>query len=123
MSTTLRFGPHDPDEALLRDLNAPPPPADAREALAYWNARREQLPWHRFAARREARAMTGVWSERLREAEIAALGGGLLGRARRALLMPRPRVGVLVRRALLAATALSLALGAALVALVHALFG
>jgi hypothetical protein len=123
MSTALRFGPDDPDEALLRDLHAPPPLADAREALAYWAGREAQLPWHRFAARREARAMTGVWRERVREAEIAALGGGLLGRARRALLQPRPRVGVLLRRALLAATALSVALGAALVTLVHLITG
>jgi hypothetical protein len=123
MSTTLRFGPQDPDEALLRDLNAPPPLADAREALAYWHAREAQLPWHRRAARREARAMSLAWAERVREAEIAALGGGLLGRLHRALLAPRPRVGVLLRRALLAATALSVALGVTFVALVHLLFG
>jgi hypothetical protein len=29
--------------------------ADARESVAYWSQRHDELPWHRRAARREAR--------------------------------------------------------------------
>ena len=123
MSSALRLSPGDPDAELLRELTSPPPAAEAREAVRYWSGREAALPWHRRAARREAREMTRVWQERLRRAELAALGDGPLGRLALWLTRPRPRVGVWLRRALVTAVAASLALTTALVLLVHALFG
>lgn len=123
MSSALRLPPNDPDAQLLRELQSPPPAAEAREALRYWLDREARLPWHRRAARREARAMALAWQERLRRAELAALGDGPLGRLALWLTRPRPRVGTWVRRALVAATAASLALTAMLALALHALFG
>jgi hypothetical protein len=48
--------------------------ADAREAFAYWRARRWQLAWHRRAARREARTMAARWRARLLRAHLERLG-------------------------------------------------
>jgi hypothetical protein len=39
--------------------------AEAREALAYWSQRADRLPWHRRAARREARELAARWRGRL----------------------------------------------------------
>ncbi len=57
-----------------------PSPHDARESLAYWRGRLEDLPRRRRAARREAREMVFAWEARVRRAEIERWGGGLLGR-------------------------------------------
>jgi hypothetical protein len=54
------------------------PPSDslieAREALAYWREREAGLPWHRRAARAEARAMVARWRERLVSAQLDRWG-------------------------------------------------
>jgi hypothetical protein len=39
--------------------------AEAREAHDYWSRRAKQLPWHRRAARREARELAARWRVRL----------------------------------------------------------
>jgi hypothetical protein len=38
---------------------------EAREAFEYWSGRARRLPWHRRAARREAREMAARWRARL----------------------------------------------------------
>jgi hypothetical protein len=38
---------------------------EAREAHAYWSHRASTLPWHRFAAHREARELASRWRVRL----------------------------------------------------------
>jgi hypothetical protein len=80
------------DDALLRDLLAPPPLEDCRASLEFWRARLAGLPHYRRSARREARAMIARWESRLRAAEAAAVPAPLrwarsAGRfARRAVL-------------------------------------
>jgi hypothetical protein len=80
------------DDALLRDLLAPPPLEDCRASLEFWRARLAGLPHYKRSARREARAMIARWESRLRAAEVAALPAPLRwarsagGFARRALL-------------------------------------
>jgi hypothetical protein len=53
--------------------------ADARESLAYWEARARSLPHHAVRRRREARELAARWRRRVAEAERAAYGAGLLG--------------------------------------------
>jgi len=123
-------GDTDPDAALLRELRAAPPLHEAREALAFWEGRLQRLPRRRLAARREARAMAERWRVRVREAELAAWGDGPLAWLRRALLRPRPQVGRMLDRVLIAASALAITLTVCVVglafgvlALLHALVG
>ena len=52
---------------------------DARESLAYWEARARTLPRHAIRRRREAREMTARWQARVAEAERLVYGRGLLG--------------------------------------------
>jgi hypothetical protein len=52
---------------------------DARQSLAYWEARAHTLPRHAVRRRREAREMAARWSARVSEAEQMAYGRGLLG--------------------------------------------
>lgn len=52
---------------------------DAREALAYWEARARRLPRHAVRRRQEARAMAAQWRADVAEAERAAYGRGLMG--------------------------------------------
>ena len=52
---------------------------DARESLAYWEARAHTLPRHAIRRRREAREMTARWQARVAEAERLVYGRGLLG--------------------------------------------
>ena len=52
---------------------------DARESLAYWEARARTLPRHSIRRRREAREMTHRWQARVAEAERIVYGRGLLG--------------------------------------------
>ena len=105
---------------------------DAREALTFWRGRLAQLPWHRRAARREARMMVSRSRARLVSAHLEARGLGplasafppllaVLARSRRdhmrwvwvVLLRRNP----LVRRWLLAAAAIAVASTVALAAL------
>jgi hypothetical protein len=83
---------------------------DARESLAYWEARAHALPRHAIRRRREAREMTARWQARVAEAERLVYGRGLLGAllllaAERRLPQPVRRHGrVVVRRIRQAAT-------------------
>jgi hypothetical protein len=54
---------------------------EARELLAYWERRARALPRWALMRRREARAMTLRWRERVRAAEQERYGRGLLGAA------------------------------------------
>jgi hypothetical protein len=51
---------------------------DAREALAYWRDRHSRLPWHRRAARREAREMVSRSRARIVRAHLDRVGLGSL---------------------------------------------
>src|SRR5215208_1908299 len=78
---------------------------DARESLAYWEARAHTLPRHAIRRRREAREMTARWQSRVAEAERVAYGRGLLGAllllaAERRLPQPVRHRGHLVARRL-----------------------
>jgi hypothetical protein len=70
---------------LAEALLAPRRPADeleeARELLAYWEARARRLPRWAVMRRREAREMAWRWRERVRAAEQARYGRGLVGAA------------------------------------------
>src|SRR5829696_6342567 len=52
---------------------------DARESLAYWEARAHALPRHAIRRRREAREMAARWQARVAEAERMVYGRGLIG--------------------------------------------
>jgi hypothetical protein len=100
---------------------------EAREALEFWSRRTQRLPWYRRAARREARAMTARWRERLVAAHLDRPGLRRLSPVARALLARRPRrVGRTFRRVatVLAVTAtMGLAMFATtIILLVHAVF-
>ena len=78
---------------------------DARESLAYWEARAHTLPLHAIRRRREAREMTARWQARVAEAERLVYGRGLLGAmlllaAERRLPQPVRRHGRVVARRL-----------------------
>ena len=78
---------------------------DARESLAYWEARAHTLPRHAIRRRREAREMTARWQARVAEAERIVYGRGLLGAllllaAERRLPQPVRRHGRVVARRL-----------------------
>jgi hypothetical protein len=65
---------------LLSRLAAPTEPhsttpiSEARSALHYWSQRADALPWHRRAARREARVMIATARARLISAHLRLLG-------------------------------------------------
>jgi hypothetical protein len=96
--------------------------ADARDALAYWEARARSLPHHAVRRRREARELAARWRGRVTDAERAAYGAGVLG----AVLLfaterrlPTPvytRGRVVLRRAAKLATVVCVAVLALLVA-------
>ena len=102
---------------------------DARESLAYWEARARRLPRWAIRRRREARAMAARWHARVGEAERARYGRGLLGAvlllaAEGRLPEPARQVGRRVLRrtaqaALLVAAALTVIVVAGAVALVE----
>jgi hypothetical protein len=54
--------------------------AEAREAHRYWSRRAATLPWHRRAARREARVLAARWRGRLAGAYLDRVGLGSLAR-------------------------------------------
>jgi hypothetical protein len=62
---------------------------EARELLAYWEQRTRRLPRWAVMRRREARAMALRWRERVRAAEQARYGPGLLGAASQVALERR----------------------------------
>lgn len=73
-----------PDDDALAAAIAPPPLSDARESLEFWRGRLAGAPLYRFRRRREAREMVARWEARVRRAEIAVFGGGVVGRLRAA---------------------------------------
>ena len=95
---------------------------DARESLAYWEARAHALPRHAIRRRREAREMTSRWHARVADAERLVYGRGLLGAllllaAERRLPQPVRRQGrVVARRLAQAATVAFVCLVALVVA-------
>jgi hypothetical protein len=84
---------------------------DARDSLAYWEARARRLPRHAIRRRREAREMAARWRLRVAEAERLVYGRGLIGAlvllaAERRLPQPaRDTARVLARRTAQAAVA------------------
>ena len=66
---------------------------DARQSLAYWTRRADELPWHRRAERREARAMISTSRARLIGAHLEHLGLGTLARLLTPFLDTRGRSG------------------------------
>jgi hypothetical protein len=89
---------------------------DARESLAYWEARARRLPRHALRRRREAREMAARWQVRVAEAERAAYGPGLVGALvllvaeRRLPAATRRRARLVARRTVQAAAVLILVL-------------
>src|SRR5579875_1637633 len=69
-----------PERATLGGmLGRDPSLYEARESLAYWEARSRRLPRHALRRRREARDMARRWRGRVVDAERAAYGGGVAG--------------------------------------------
>jgi hypothetical protein len=66
---------------------------EAREALEFWSRRADRLPWHRRAARREAREMTARWRARLVARRLERWRLGWLEGALTPLLDARGRSG------------------------------
>jgi hypothetical protein len=70
----------------LVEVLLPPRPGrdemdEAYELLAYWEGRARRLPRWAVRRRREAREMAGRWRARVRAAEQARYGRGVLGAA------------------------------------------
>jgi hypothetical protein len=90
------------------EAEVPPGPSvtEAREAHAYWRARASRLPWHRFAARAEARNLARRWHARLLRAQLEHWRLGFLAPL---LRVPAESLATLylrrVRRVLVAAAA------------------
>jgi hypothetical protein len=77
-------------EALLVPRGAADELEEARELLAYWEQRARRLPRWALMRRREARAAAWRWRERVRDAERARYGRGLLGAASQLAVERRP---------------------------------
>jgi hypothetical protein len=77
-------------EALLGPRGAADELEEARELLAYWEQRARRLPRWALMRRREARAAAWRWRERVRDAERARYGRGLLGAASQLAVERRP---------------------------------
>ena len=108
------------DDALLAYLQAPPDLHDGVESLAYWQRRRQRLPWYRLAARREAARMVMVWERRVRAAVLRQRGVPMAPRLLGALVVARTQLRRWLRRAgfaLAATAALLLVIAPAAVAL------
>lgn len=97
---------------------------EAQDALAYWQARRRRLAWHRRAERREADHMVATWEEAVRHAVLRFPGASSGDRARAVVLVVRSRFDGARRRwrrRLLTAGAATAVLGGAGFAAVDAL--
>jgi len=122
---------------LAEALRTPRPGADelaeARELLAYWEQRARRLPRWALMRRREARAASWLWRERVRDAERVRYGPGLRGAAGQLAVehrMPatvvqrgRQAVRLAAYAAATAATALLLVLAAAAAVVAEAVLG
>jgi hypothetical protein len=106
---------------------------EARELLAYWEQRACTLPRWAVVRRREARAMAWRWRDRVRAAEQARYGRGLLGAASQLAVerrMPttvahrgRQAARVVAYAAVTAAVTLLLVLAAAAAVVAEAVLG
>src|SRR4051794_13320021 len=67
---------------------------EARELLAYWEQRAHRLPRWALVRRREARQLASRWRSRLRQAEEARYGRGLLGVASQLAIEQRMPSGI-----------------------------
>src|SRR5947209_14358357 len=101
----MRTGSRFADEQLLGGLVAPPDLDDGVEALGYWRARSQRLPWYRMSARREAARMTIRWEQRVGAALLAQRGAPLASLLPAGLLLARTRLGRWTRRARVALAA------------------
>jgi hypothetical protein len=70
----------DPDLILVQSMLAPPPLADARRSLEYWERRQKSLPLYQRRARREAREMALRWESRVRAGERVRFDATAFGR-------------------------------------------
>lgn len=96
------------DEQLLGRLLTPPELADGVQSLEYWRRRRQQLPWYRIRARREAMRMIVRWEQRVGAAILSQHRAPLETRLSAGVLVARTRLARWTRRAgiaLLAAAA------------------
>ena len=71
---------------------------DAVGALEYWRNRRDALPWHRRADRREADQMVANWERRLRHAVLRDPGLTVVERVEAGVLVVRTRGAIIKRR-------------------------
>ncbi len=67
-----------PDDAVLAELTAPVALEDARESLAFWRGRLDELPLHKRAERKEAQDAIERWETKVRDAERAQYGPSVL---------------------------------------------
>lgn len=107
------------DEHLLGRLPAPPDLDDAVESLDYWRRRRQQLPWYRTRARREAMRMMLRWEQRVGAAVVSKHPAPLEARFAASVLVARTRLTRWTRRvgiAMLATVVTAVVLLAVLVA-------
>ena len=108
------------DEHLLGRLLAPPDLDDAVESLDYWRRRRQQLPWYRIRARREAMRMMLRWEKRVGAAVVSQHPAPLEARFSASVLVARARLTRWTRRAGIAVLATLMTAVVLLAALVAA---
>ncbi len=81
------------DEQLLGRLLAPPDLDDGVESLDFWRRRRQQLPWYRIRARREAMRMMVRWEQLVGAAIVSQHRAPLEARFSAGVLVARTRLG------------------------------
>jgi hypothetical protein len=117
VSAAARIGPVQIDTC---DLD------DGIEALAYWRARRERLPWHRRRDRSEADEMVARWERRVRSAIVDDDRAALATRLEGGVLVLRTHARSFgrrwARRLVVAAIAGAAIMGAFVMLVVAALF-
>ena len=86
------------DEELLGRLLAPPDLDDGVDSLDYWQRRRQQLPWYRIRARREATRMIVRWEQRVGAAILSPQRGSLEKRFSAGVLVAHTRLARWIRR-------------------------
>jgi hypothetical protein len=92
-------------EAKDEELLAPPDLEDGVASLDYWRRRRQQLPWYRIRARREATRMMVRWEQRVGAAIVSQDRAPLEVRFSAGVLVARTRLARWTRRAGIAVVA------------------
>ncbi len=108
------------DEELIGRLVAPADLDDSVESLDYWRRRRQQLPWYRFRARREAMRMIVRWEQRVGAAIVSQHRVPLDVRVSAGVLVARTRMARWARRVGIAVLASAMTVVALLTVLVAA---